>query len=351
MSDDTRAVAEKPAMRAVRAKSRIGSQGHDQRKGSAYALWARYGLPAALAALIVLFSILTPTFLTYDNLTSVMQQRAVIGIAAIGTTMVIIGGGIDITMGAVIGLTTVVTMLAVVWLGVPMPLAALLGLVAAAAVGLSNGYLITRWRIPALIATLGMLSIARGFAAIVSNNESIAPDTLDPWFAFLGRGFVGPVPASVVAVVVAYFVAHWIMLHTRFGTHTFAIGSSETSARLAGIRVDRHRLVLYVLGSTLSGFAGLLLAARLGSGWAVHGTGWEFEIIAAVLLGGTSIFGGRGSVMRTLLGVTLIGVLGNGMNLLNINSFYQTVATGVALIFAVGLEELGNRSRDINSRQ
>ncbi len=313
-----------------------------------YVFWTRWGVPLTLVLLIVSFSIASPVFFTYDNVINILQQRAVIALAAIGTTVIIIGGGIDLTMGAVVALTSILVAMPLAEWGWPLALAIPFALAAASVVGGINGVLTTKLNIPPLIATLGMLLAVRGFAFVVSGNKTIGvPESA---FSFLGRGFVGPVPFSVIVIIIAYTVVTLIMSRTSFGVHTYAIGSNELSARLAGIRVGRHRFILYTLGGFFSGAAGLALNSRLGSGWAAHGTGYEFDIIAAILLGGASVFGGRGSLLRTLLGVMIVGVLTNGMVLLNINTFYQNIATGGVLIFALAMDQLGARRRDVGTR-
>lgn len=301
------------------------------------------GLPIAIAVVAAVFAALSPAFLTADNLTSLFQRQTVIAIAALGATVVIISGGIDLSMGAVIGLSTVLITLPLANAGVPIILTLVLALTVGAGVGIVTGILVTRAGIPALIATLGMLLVTRGVAAIVSDNTTISGAGLPDWFLYLGRGAVGPIPITILIAGVLYAVTWVVLRSTRFGVWTYALGSSEVAARLSGVAVDRHRILVYAFGGLMSATAGVLLCARLGSGYAQHGVGWEFEIIAAVLLGGTSIFGGRGGVERTLLGVILLGILGNGLNLLNVSSFYQTVATGLLLIVAVAADELLRR--------
>ncbi len=297
------------------------------------------GLPVVIVLVALVFAWLSPAFLTADNLTSLFQRQSVIAVAALGATVVIISGGIDLSMGAVIGLSTVLITLPLAEAGIPVPITLLLALVVGALVGAATGILVTRAGIPALIATLGMLLVVRGVAAIVSDNTTISGADLPAWFLYLGRGSIGPIPVPVLIAGSLYAVTYIVMRATRVGVWTYAIGSSPDAAKLSGVAVDRHRVLVYAFGGLLSAVAGVLLCARLGSGYAQHGVGWEFEIIAAVLLGGTSIFGGRGGVERTLLGVILLGILANGLNLLNISSFYQTVATGLLLMVAVASDE------------
>ncbi|HWM33907.1 MAG TPA: ABC transporter permease [Pseudolysinimonas sp.] len=307
--------------------------------------WSTWGVPIVLIVLIVLFSITAPAFASLANIATVLQRESVMAIAALGATIVIICGGIDLSMGAVIGLTSIAVTMPIVEAGWSAAATLPVALIAGAAVGVLTGVVVTALRVPPLIATLGVLLLTRGIASIVSDNETLSGADLPAWLTALGRGFLGPIPVSVVIVVVLYLVAHYMMTRTRFGTHTYAIGSNESAARLSGIRVERHKVLVFAIGGLTSALAGILLVARLGSGYALHGSGWEFQIIAAILLGGTSIFGGRGSVLWTLVGVAVLGVLTNGLNLLNVSSFYQTAATGALLIIAVALSEIGRRSR------
>ncbi|RNL62146.1 ABC transporter permease [Nocardioides marmoriginsengisoli] len=315
--------------------------------------WNLIGVPAVLAALVVYFSIASPAFLTQTNLTAIAQRESVMAVAALGATLVIIAGGIDLTMGVVIGATTVAATLPVISWGWPPAVAIVVAPLVGITTGLISGLVVTRLRVPALIATLGMLLAVQGIAAVVSDNTTISGTDLPDWFLEIGRGFVGSVPIAVILAVALYAVGWFVLTRTVFGAHLYATGSESRSARLAGVKVDRVLVAAYVLSGVLASVAGLLLASRLGSGYAAHGTGWEFQIVAAVLLGGTSIFGGSGSVIGTLAGVLLLGVLENGLNLLNVNTFYQTMATGLLLIAAVAISEAsrGRRTSDAAERR
>lgn len=314
----------------------------------AYKFWTNYGVPIAFVLICIFFYIATPKFLSYENIMNVIRQRSVLAVAAVGTTIIMIGGGIDLSIGAVVGLTTCLSLKLIVALGWPAPLAVLLAIVVGVVIGFINGLLATKLGIPPLVATLGTMLVVRGAAYVFTNNTTISGH-LPNWYFFIGRGYVGPLPVQVVITGIIYIIAGFLMKGTIFGIHTYAIGSNRKAARLAGIGVDRHCIVLYMIGGLTSAVAGVLLSARLGSGWAGHGTGYEFDIIAAILLGGTSIFGGKGNIFRTLIGIMLIGALTNGMNLLNVNTFYQMIATGLVLILALSLEKLRTRYRDLGS--
>lgn len=312
-----------------------------RRADAAYRFWTSFGVPLTLLLVAFLFSLFAPHFLSYANLTNIIRQNAILAIIAAGTTMIIIGGGIDLSMGAVVGLATVVTIKPMVSWGWPIPLAILLGLAIGLIVGLCNGVLAQKLHIPALVATLGTMLMARGGAYVFTNSEvQYAAGILPKWYLYLGSGSVGIIPIQVFMLAIVYGIGVFVMKATAFGMHAYAMGSNERSARLAGIPVDRHRIVLYGVGGLLSAVGGILLTARLTAGFAGDGLNYEFTIIAAVLLAGTSIFGGRGEVARTLIGVFFIGIITNGMDLMNVNTFWQMIATGGVLIFALFLDRL-----------
>jgi ribose transport system permease protein len=311
-----------------------------------YKFWKNYGVPIAFILICVFFAVANPRFISYSNIMNVIRQRAVLAMAAAGTTIIMIGGGIDLSIGSVVALTTCITLKPIAYWGWPPECAILLALGTGLFIGWINGLLTNKLGIPPLIATLGMMLIVRGTAYVFTKEQNIVTDLPD-WFVFFGRGYIGPIPFQVFTVALVYAIAGYLMKGTIFGTHTYAVGSNRKSARLAGINVERHSIILFAIGGLTSALAGILLSARLGSGWAGHGNGYEFDIIAAILLGGTSIFGGKGNVFRTLIGVMLIGALTNGMNLLGISSFYQWITTGLILIIAIALERLRSRQAEV----
>jgi ribose transport system permease protein len=211
--------------------------------------------------------------------------------------------------------------------------------------GLANGFLAEIVRIPAFIATLGTALVIRGVAFVSTEGRSIGlAGENGELLKELGRGFIGPLPVPVIVMVILYGVATWVMSRTTWGLHTYAVGSAEKAARIAGVRVTRHRIEVYAVGGLLAGLAGVVLAGRLASAAPGLATGAEFDIITAVVLGGTSIYGGRGNVLRTLLGAVFLATMTNGLVLLNVPSFYQTITVGAVLLVALSLDRLRSKN-------
>ncbi|MBC7812325.1 MAG: ABC transporter permease [Burkholderiales bacterium] len=309
--------------------------------------WGRFGVPLALLAIVLLFTAASDRFLTGDNVINIFRQGAVVAIAAVGATLVLIVAGIDISQGAIMALAAVTTVVGVQDFGLPDGVAIIIGLVLAAVVGLVNGLLAEYIRIPAFIATLGTALVVRGIAFVYTEGRSIGfgrgEEVSGEFVQWLGKGFIGPIPVPVVFMILLYILAGLVMRRTLWGLHTYAIGSAERAARVAGLRVQRHRIQVYMLAGLLSGLAGVVLAGRLGSASPSIGVGAEFDILTAVVLGGTSIYGGRGNVERTLLGALFLSTLTNGLIILNVPTFYQQIAVGVVLLLALTLDRLQSR--------
>ncbi|MGO1257763.1 MAG: ABC transporter permease [Brachybacterium sp.] len=304
-------------------------------------------LPAALVLMIVVFAVLSTTFFTVDNLFVILRQSAVLGVAAIGATMILIAGRLDISQGAVIAASGIVCV-SLMQAGVPAILAMLAAVLLGALLGLGNGVLTEGLKIPGFIATLATALVIRGAALLFTGGQSIAAPVTDGFdlLSWVGVGSIGPIPVSVLLVLIAYMVAWFVMRKTAWGMRTYAIGSSARASRTAGLRVRRQAIQIFVVAGALSAVAGVLLAGRLGSGAPSNGTGAEFDIFAAVVLGGTSLFGGRGSVMRSLLGIIFLAVLSNGLVILNVSSYVQGIATGIVLIVALGIDRWRARDDD-----
>jgi ribose transport system permease protein len=294
-----------------------------------------------LLALSAVMAVLSPFFLSFSNFLNILLATSTIGVLAIAATFVIGSGGLDLSLGSVMGLSGVVGAFVAVTLGAPSLLGIVACLLAGAAAGYINGLLITRAYVPAFIVTLGMLGLARGFALVISGGRVIygLPEAM----LFLGQGRVLGIPTPVVIFVLTAIVAHCVLAYTRFGRHTLAIGDSEGAARAAGIRVDRHRRMLYTLSGALAGLAGLLFSARINSGDPTAGLNYELTAITAAIIGGTNLFGGRGSILGTMIGALIMGVLQNGLNLLAVQSYYQQMAIGAVLILAVFIDQYQTR--------
>ena len=261
---------------------------------------------------------------------------------AYGATFVIAAAGIDLSLGSVLGLSGVVGALAINELGLPWPIGILLCLITGAFCGLINGLLNTRAGIPAFIATLGMLGVARGLALVLTNGVPVY-GLAEP-VVFLGQGRQFGIPTPVIVFLLVGLVAHFVLAYTRFGKYALVIGDNEGAARAMGVRVQRHRTLLYVVSGTMAGLAGLLFIARVNSGDPTAGLNYELTAITATILGGTNLFGGRATIVGTLIGALIMGVLQNGLNLLAVSSFYQQMAIGTVLVLAVWLDQI-NRSR------
>lgn len=294
-----------------------------------------------LLALGVAMSIASPYFLSLSNFLNILLATSTIGVLAIGATFVISAGGLDLSLGSVMGLAGVVGAWLGVVAGMPAVVCVLGCLAAGIAAGWVNGQLVTRAMVPAFIVTLGMLGVARGLALVISGGRVIygLPDAL----VYLGQGRPFGVPMPVILFLATALVAHYTLAYTRFGRHTLAIGDNEGAARAAGIRLDAHRLRLYMIAGLMSGLAGLLFMARVNSGDPTAGLNYELTAITAAIIGGTNLFGGRGSILGTMVGALIMGVLQNGLNLLAVQSYYQQMAIGAVLVAAVFVDQYQTR--------
>jgi inositol transport system permease protein len=272
------------------------------------------------------------------------------GLIAIGVTMVIITGGIDLSSGSVLALAAVVsTSLAqrLDWseikfpgLDVPVIVPILAALAVGAACGLVNGSLIARFKIPPFIATLGMMTIARGFALIYSERPVSG---LTDSYNYIGQGEPFGIPVPIVILAVVAIGAHVMLNNTRFGRHIYALGGNEQAARISGINISRVKIGVYTIAGLLAGLSGLVLSSRIGSGQPGLGLGYELDAIASAVIGGTSLSGGIGTIWGTIVGALIIGVLNNGLDLLNVSAYWQTIVKGSIIVVAVIIDERKNR--------
>jgi ribose/xylose/arabinose/galactoside ABC-type transport system permease subunit len=292
-----------------------------------------------LGLLILAMSILSPYFLSVSNFLNILLATATIGVLAIGATLILASNGLDLSVGSVLGFSGVVGAYLVVILGWPAPFAVIGALMAGLLAGAINGFLITATRIPAFIVTLGMLGIARGFALILAPNGGAIYGLPAP-VVYLGQGRPLGIPMPVFILIATAIIAHYLLAYSRFGRHTLALGDNENAARATGIAVERHRLRLYAISGLLAGLAGLIFMARVNAGDPTAGLNYELTAITAAIIGGTSLFGGKGSILGTMVGALVMGVLQNGLTLLAVPSFWQQVAIGVVLILAVYIDQL-----------
>ena len=299
------------------------------------------GVFVGLIGLCVFFSLASPYFLTFDNMMNVARQISMIGIIAVGMTFVLITAGIDLSVGSIVAFGGCITA-GLLRDGYPIPLGIAIGLLFGLLAGLVNGLLVTKGRLPAFVATLASMSVWRGVALTYTQGYAIFP--LPKEFSFLGRGYVGPVPLPVVIMILVYIIGYYLLNHTAFGRNIYAVGGNLQAAKLSGVRVDRTLIVVYGLSGLFSGLSGVILSSRLLSGQGMAGNGWELDVIASCVLGGISLMGGEGNLVGTIVGAFIIGILANGMTLLNISSFYQMMTKGLVIMLAVFVD-LQLRSR------
>jgi ribose transport system permease protein len=292
----------------------------------------QFGTLMGLITLSIILWILTPHFLTISNLLNIVQQTTIIAIIAVGMTFVIITAGIDLSVGSVLAFSGVI-MASLLQKGAPLSLALLAGLGAGLLCGLLNGLLITAGKLPPFISTLGMMSVARGAALVYTEGRPISG--FSETFRQIAVGEVLNIPVPVIVMVAVYLLAHLVLTKTKLGRYTYAIGGNEEATTLSGVNVKLYKTVVYGLCGMLSGLAAIILTARLNSAQPIAGIMYELDAIAATVIGGTSLSGGEGSIFGTLIGALIIGVLRNGLNLLDISSFVQQIVIGTVIIVAV----------------
>ncbi|WP_433234092.1 ABC transporter permease [Actinomadura nitritigenes] len=282
----------------------------------------------------IVLTIASPVFLTHNNLMNVGLATSVAALLAVGQTYVIILAEIDLSVGAALGFTAVVTAQTLRDHGLVAGVAA--GVAAGAAIGLVNGLLVTKTRMPSFIATLATMSVLSGLSLQLTKGNPVAVTDYD--FQGIGQNRIAGVPVPVVIMLVVFAAAGYLLARTRFGRHVYATGDNTEAARLSGVRTDRVKILAFVVSGVLAALAGFILTARLSTAEPTAGTGLELEAIAAVIIGGTSLAGGRGTLLGTLVGALVLGVIDNGMNLLDVSPFLQNVVKGLVILLAVFLD-------------
>lgn len=292
--------------------------------------------------MMVIISFLSPYFLTVPNMTNLMKQMSIVAILAAGQSIVIMAGGIDLSIGSVLALSAV----SIGWMieqGYDPITATVVGVVVGTVAGIVNGVVISRGKIPPFIATLGMLGIARGLALVIT--EGVTYQVLTPLHLAIGNSKFLGLPIPIYFVMVTYIIVHFTMSSTRFGRHVYAIGGDERVARLEGIKVDQRKILIYAISGMLAGVAAVVMVGRLAATPPNVAQGIELQAIAAVIIGGISFIGGRGIVLTTLVGAFIMAMITNALNILGVSSFWQQVLIGVVIIAAVWLDNLkSNRS-------
>lgn len=295
------------------------------------------GILLALVLVVVTFTLINPAFASPQNLGDVARTASFTFIAASMATYVFASGGLDLSVGSTVGVGAVVGGFAVVDWGWHPILAIAVAVVAGTLVGLVNGLVTVKGRVPALVTTLGMLYAARGLITILTGGQPVFPFPRGFTDAVIAR--VGPIPVMVIVAIVLAVGAHFVLHHTRFGREILAVGGNRDAARLVGIRVNRVAITVYVLAGAAAALGGILLAARLGTAQSSAGTGFELVVIAAVIIGGTSLFGGSATIIGTAIGSLLLASLSNGMTVVGLSAFYQNLVVGVVIVVAVAVDQ------------
>jgi inositol transport system permease protein len=301
----------------------------------------QYGLLIVFGIICLIISLITPQFLTLSNLTIIVTQVSINALLAFGVTFVIITGGIDLSLGSIVAVTGVTSAMLAHPDSYPVLIPIVMGLLAGLLMGAFNGFIITKSKIAPFIVTLGTMTIGRGLALILSDGRPVS--NLSDSFNYLGSGTVFGIPFLILIFILVFALCSIILSKTILGRHIYAIGGNEQAARASGINIDRVKLSVYSISGLLAGLAGILLASRITTGQPNAGAGFELDAIAAVVIGGTSTAGGRGTMTGTLIGVLLIGVINNGLDLLNVTSYYQQVVMGIIIIGAVIVDSLNQK--------
>ncbi|MFB0545353.1 MAG: ABC transporter permease [Anaerolineae bacterium] len=294
------------------------------------------GALLALMAMSLFLSLTTVQFLTVDNLLFVARAISYVAIAAMGACLVIITAGIDLSVGSVMGFCGVLTALLSVNYSVAVGLP--VGIVAGAFIGLVNGAMISKLRLVPFMVTLGMLSVVRGLAYVTIGGWPVTG--LPKLLRFLGQGFVAGVPVPIFFTFIFAIVLSWFLSRTSYGWYIYAVGGNEEATRLSGVPVDRVKMLVYTIAGLMGGIGGILLTARLAVGESTAAYGYELDVIAATVIGGTSLQGGEGSVVGVLLGAALMGVLRNGLVLLNVTAYWQQIVIGATIVVAILIDRL-----------
>jgi ribose transport system permease protein len=296
----------------------------------------RYAIYGVLLIIGVGFSTMSPAFLSVSNLVNVMRQVSMLGIVAVGMTTTLLLGGIDLSVGSQITMVNIVC----AWLMAksnlsPVPACAI-GLAMSTLVGLFNGIVVAKVKMPPLIVTMATMNILEGLAFIISGGLPIFGFPRS--FTVLGQGYIGPIPVPVIIMIVIFAIGSFMLNRTYFGRYFYAVGGNEEAALLSGVNVDKVKLLAYTLSGLGAGIAGIVMLSRTNSGQPLAGKGFEFQVLTAVVLGGVSVNGGSGRISNVVAGVLIIGILNNGLILMNVDTYAQMVAMGVVLLLAVGFD-------------
>ena len=302
----------------------------------------QYGIFIVFSIICLIISFISPQFLTVSNWTIIITQVSINALLAFGVTFVIITGGIDLSLGSIVAVAGVSAAMLAHPDSYPVLVPVFAGLFAGLLIGAFNGFIITKSKIAPFIVTLGTMTIGRGLALILSNGRPVS--NLSDSFVFIGSGKLMGIPLLIIILICIFIICSVILNKTILGRYIYAVGGNEQAARASGINVTQVKMAVYSISGVLAGLAGILLTSRITTGQPNAGAGFELDAIAAVVIGGTSTTGGKGSISGTLVGVLLIGVINNSLDLLNVTSYYQQVVMGIIIIGAVVLDSLNQKS-------
>jgi len=302
----------------------------------------QYGIFIVFSIICLIISFISPQFLTVSNWTIIITQVSINALLAFGVTFVIITGGIDLSLGSIVAVAGVSAAMLAHPDSYPLFIPVFAGLFAGLLIGAFNGFIITKSKIAPFIVTLGTMTIGRGLALILSNGRPVS--NLSDSFVFIGSGKILGIPVLIIILIIMFIICSVILNKTILGRYIYAVGGNEQAARASGINVSQVKIAVYSISGLLAGLAGILLTSRITTGQPNAGAGFELDAIAAVVIGGTSTSGGKGSMTGTLIGVLLIGVINNSLDLLNVTSYYQQVVMGIIIIGAVVLDSLNQKS-------
>jgi len=307
----------------------------------------RYGIYAVLALLVVFFSIMSDTFLVPNNLFNVARQVSMLGIAAVGMAFVLLLGGIDLSIGSQITLVNIVAAYLMVNSGWNPIIASIVAILMSTTIGLFNGWIIANLKMPPIIVTLSMLIMIEGVAYVISKGLPIFgfPES----FSYLGQGYIGVIPIPVIIMIIILLIGMYILNYSYFGRYFYAVGGNEEASNLSGINVKRVKYLVYSFSGLFAGIAGIVMLSRTNSGQVLSGKGFELDVLTACVLGGVSVTGGYGRISNVVAGVLILGVLSNGLVLMNVSQFTQMIIKGAVLMLAVAFDSIQKNKKAVTT--
>jgi len=300
-----------------------------------------YMLIFIVIGLVVVMAVVSPNFLTTTNLLNVVRQIAINGILAIGMTVVCLTGGIDLSVGSIVAFSGIVTAGLLRDSGLPMIVVVLIAVVVGALMGLYNGCFVAYWNAAPFVVTLSMMTIGRGMTYVYCDGRPIS--NLPTNFLAIGKGSIAGIPVPTIILIIVFLLASVMLTKLKFGRYIYAVGGNDNAAMVSGINVKRIKMMVYVLSGTACGIAAIILTARVSAGLPTAGSGYELDAIAATVIGGTSLSGGRGRLWGTIVGAILLGIVNNGLDLLNVSSFYQQIVKGLIILGAILIDSKRNQ--------